>query len=96
MVGRSEDDLAVPAIVDWRAPTEVSVRASPVDSQVIFKSDKTYILFGLTSDLAQSICDWMVSHGARNVVLTSRNPKIDAKWVEPLGKAGVRLEVFAK
>jgi hybrid polyketide synthase / nonribosomal peptide synthetase ACE1 len=96
LVGRSEIDLTVPAIVDWSAPTGVPVQISIADSQVTFKSDKTYVLLGLTSDLAQSICDWMASHGARNIVLTSRNPKIDATWVELLGKAGVRLEVFAK
>ena len=89
-------DATVPAIVDWNAPAGVPVQVTTVDSQVTFKRDRTYVLFGLTSDLAQSICDWMVSHGARNIVLTSRNPKIDARWVELLAEAGVRLEIFAK
>ena len=96
VIGRSDIDAIVPAIVDWSAPAGIPVQITTVDSQVTFKSDRTYVLFGLTSDLAQSICDWMVSHGARNIVLTSRNPKIDAKWVEMLAEAGVRLEVFAK
>jgi hypothetical protein len=38
----------------------------------------------------------MVSHGAMNIVLTSRNPKIDSEWVELLSKKGVRLQAFAK
>lgn len=96
VIGRSNIDTMMPAIVDWGTATRVPVQITTVDSQSTFKSDRTYVLFGLTSDLAQSICDWMVSHGARNIVLTSRNPKIDAKWVELLSKAGVRLEVFAK
>ncbi|KXH56087.1 polyketide synthase/peptide synthetase [Colletotrichum salicis] len=86
---------AAPAIMDWSTATEVSVQISTVDSHVAFKSDRTYVLFGLTSDLAQSICDWMVTHGARNIVLTSRNPKIDAKWEKLLTEAGVRVEVFS-
>jgi hybrid polyketide synthase/nonribosomal peptide synthetase ACE1 len=96
LVGQSEIDLTVSAIVDWSAPTGVPVQISTVDSQITFKSNRTYVLFGLTSDLAQSICDWMASHGARNIVLTSRNPRIEAKWIELLGNTGVRLEVFAK
>ncbi|KUJ20445.1 polyketide synthetase [Mollisia scopiformis] len=93
LTGRSE---AIPAIVDWSAiTTGVPVQVSTVDSQVNFKGDRTYVLFGLTSDLAQSICDWMVSHGARNMVLTSRTPKIDAQWIELLAKVGVRVEIFA-
>jgi hybrid polyketide synthase/nonribosomal peptide synthetase ACE1 len=52
-------------------------------------------MFGLTSDLAQSTVTWMASHGARNIVLTSRTPKMDAKWLETMTQAGVRVEVFA-
>ena len=96
VTGQSYIDATVPAIVDWNAPAGVPVQVTTVDSQVTFKRDRTYVLFGLTSDLAQSICDWMVSHGARNIVLTSRNPKIDVRWVELLAEAGVRLEIFAK
>lgn len=83
-------------IVDWTGSAKVPVRVATVESEVKFRGDRTYVLFGLTSDLAQSICDWMASHGARNIVLTSRNPKIDGDWVELLAKKGVRLEAFAK
>ncbi|KAH6869498.1 polyketide synthetase [Thelonectria olida] len=86
---------SAPAIVDWGISTEVPVQISTVDSHVTFKGDRTYVLFGLTSDLAQSICDWMVTRGARNIILTSRNPKIDAKWIKLLKEAGVRVEAFS-
>nr|A0A7L9EYL1.1 RecName: Full=Hybrid PKS-NRPS synthetase xenE; AltName: Full=Xenoacremones biosynthesis cluster protein E [Xenoacremonium sp. BF-2018a]QOJ72663.1 XenE [Xenoacremonium sp. BF-2018a] len=93
------DDSAVAsttqAVVDWSTATSVPVQVSTVDNHVTFKGNNTYVLFGLTSDLAQSICDWMVSRGARNIVLTSRNPKIDSNWIELLKGAGVRLEAFA-
>jgi hybrid polyketide synthase / nonribosomal peptide synthetase ACE1 len=85
-----------PTVVDWSAASTVPMKMSTVDTQIHFAKNKTYVLFGLTSDLAQSICDWMVSHGARNIVLTSRNPKIDSRWINQLKAAGVRLEVFSK
>jgi hybrid polyketide synthase/nonribosomal peptide synthetase ACE1 len=96
LINQSEINVTGPAVVDWSISTEVPVQISTIDSQASFRGDRTYVLFGLTSDLAQSICDWMASHGARNIVLTSRTPKIDNNWVELLAKAGVRLEVFAK
>lgn len=96
VIGRSNNDANVPAIVDWRVPARFPVQITTVDSKVTFKGNRIYVLFGLTSDLAQSICDWMVSHGARNIILTSRTPKIDTKWIELLAEAGVRLEFFAK
>ncbi|KAK0741489.1 polyketide synthetase [Schizothecium vesticola] len=83
------------AIVDWTGTDKVPVQVETVESEVKFRGDRTYVLFGLTSDLAQSICDWMAEHGARNIVLTSRNPKVEGAWVEGLGKRGVRLEAFA-
>lgn len=84
------------AIVDWTGTDNVPVQVETVETEVKFRGDRTYVLFGLTSDLAQSICDWMAAHGARNIVLTSRNPKVEGAWVNGLKKRGVRLQVFAK
>lgn len=96
LVGQPAIDLSEGAIVDWRDATPIPIPTSTIDGQINFKNDKTYILFGLTSDLAQSICDWMATHGARNIILTSRSPKIDGEWVQSLAEVGVRLEFFAK
>jgi hypothetical protein len=38
----------------------------------------------------------MASRGARNIVLTSRNPEVDDKWLQYMTDAGVRVKVFAK
>lgn len=84
------------AVVDWTGTDKVPVQVDTVESEVKFRGDRTYVLFGLTSDLAQSICDWMAAHGARNIVLTSRHPKVEGAWVEGLEKRGVRLQAFAK
>lgn len=84
------------AIVDWTGTDKVPVQIETVETEVKFRGDRTYVLFGLTSDLAQSICDWMAAHGARNIVLTSRNPKVEGAWVDGLKKRGVRLQAFAK
>ena len=83
-------------IVDWTISGKVSLQLSSVESQTHFASDRTYVFFGLTSDLGTSLCDWFVSRGARNVVLTSRNPKIDGRWLAEMKLMGTRVEVFAK
>ena len=83
-------------IIEWTNSGKIPLQLSSVESQTYFAADKTYIFFGLTSDLGTSLCDWFVSRGARNLVLTSRNPKIDSRWLELMEKAGARVEVFAK
>lgn len=83
-------------VVDWTTEVNITLKISSVDSQIHFAKDRTYVLFGLTSDLGQSLCDWMVSHGARNLVLTSRSPKIATAWLEQMKLRGAKLEVFSK
>ncbi|KAJ5281819.1 polyketide synthase [Penicillium angulare] len=51
---------------------------------VKFRGDKTYWLAGLTGDLGLSLTRWLISRGARHIVLTSRNPKIDAAWLDAM------------
>nr|BBM90003.1 putative polyketide synthase-nonribosomal peptide synthetase hybrid [Trichoderma sp. BCC7579] len=96
VVAGSAIDHTRPAVVSWASfASSVPVQAATVNSHVSFKGDRTYVLFGLTSDMAQSICDWMASHGARNIVLTSRTPRLNAEWLELKVKAGIRIEAFS-
>ncbi|KAL9130700.1 MAG: hypothetical protein Q9217_001179 [Psora testacea] len=82
------------SIIDWTANTTVPVKVEPVDTKISFSQSKTYLLLGLTGGLGQSLCQWMVGQGARYIVLTSRNPKIDPKWLETLEAAGATVKVI--
>ncbi|GJD05175.1 polyketide synthase/peptide synthetase [Colletotrichum higginsianum] len=78
-------------IIDWAEHAEpsspmVNVEVEPIDRRPgLFRSDETYWLVGLAGDMGRSLCDWMVDHGARNIVLSSRNPKLPQDWVEAHG-----------
>lgn len=71
-------------VVDWTEDVEVLTRVRPVDAVKLFAADKTYILIGLAGDLGRSLCRWMIKHGARYVVLSSRNPRIDPRWQQKM------------
>ena len=79
------------SVIDWRESDTMVVRVRPVDSVDLFSSGKTYLLVGLAGDLGRSLCLWMIRHGARHVVLTSRNPKVDPKWIEEMAKLGATV-----
>lgn len=89
-------DDALLLITDWTAEAEVGVLVQPADSMVRFKQDKTYWLVGLTGGLALSLCRWMVNRGARYVVMTSRNPKIDKEWLQGVESCGATVKIFSK
>ncbi|THC92302.1 hypothetical protein EYZ11_008222 [Aspergillus tanneri] len=81
-------------IVDWNIPS-ISAEIDPAETQPLLRPDCTYLLVGLTGGLGQSLCEWMVRHGARHLVLTSRNPKIDARWIKALNREGAVIRLVA-
>lgn len=80
-------------ILDWRAVPELPVRISPASSQVKLNGNKTYLLAGMSGDLGQSVCNWMITRGAKNVVLTSRSPKVDSTWIAEMARLGARVVI---
>lgn len=82
-------------IVDWTSGQSVRVSIQPVDSGDLFRHNRTYWLVGLTGDMGQSLCQWMVCQGARYVVLTSRNPQIEKEWTESFVALGAVIKVFS-
>lgn len=69
-------------IIDWTASTSLPVRVTRFDIKPLFKGDKTYWLCGMSGALGISLCDWMIDRGVKNLVLTSRNPKVEPAWIE--------------
>ncbi|KAI8942360.1 hypothetical protein NX059_000436 [Plenodomus lindquistii] len=69
-------------VIRWPTKGDVIAEVRPLEACNIFSNDKSYILFGLTGQIGQSLCEWMVSNGAGTVILTSRDPKVDQKWLD--------------
>ncbi|KAK8257361.1 polyketide synthase [Phyllosticta capitalensis] len=58
------------------------VKATHVRQNKLFKGDATYVIIGGTGGLGRSMSRWMVSKGARNIVLMSRSGKATGKIAE--------------
>lgn len=72
-------------IVSW--DSELPVVVQPADHGTgLFRGDRSYWLVGLTGDLGLSLCEWMLHHGARYVVLSSRRPEVEAGWLNKVQK----------
>lgn len=74
-----------PIVLDWTG-TSVPIEMLPVDEGILFHANKTYVLVGLAGELGQSLAQWMVHHGARNIVLSSRRPVVNPSFLESLSK----------
>lgn len=74
-------------VIDWGTERKTTEIIKPIIEQRLFSPDKTYILVGLTRDFGQSLSRLFIQHGARHIVLASRNPDMAPKWVEELSQS---------
>ncbi|KUI60190.1 Polyketide synthase-nonribosomal peptide synthetase [Cytospora mali] len=87
-----EDPLAV---IDFIPASSLPVRASRLDASPMFKgSDGTYWIVGMSGSLGICFCDWMINAGARNIVVTSRNPDISPEWISSHKRKGANIVVI--
>ncbi|KAH7077443.1 putative lovastatin nonaketide synthase [Paraphoma chrysanthemicola] len=82
-------------LVDWTAEEIASVTVDTIDATPLFSADKSYLMVGLTGQIGQSLCEWMVRNGARNILLTSRHPSVDQKWLDSFKAYGAKVAVYA-
>jgi NADP-dependent 3-hydroxy acid dehydrogenase YdfG len=80
-------------ILDWKRDRIVSHVIKPLVEEQLLRPYKTYLLVGLTRDLGQSLCRLFIQHGARNIVLVSRNPNKTPKWRDELNAAGADIRI---
>jgi hybrid polyketide synthase / nonribosomal peptide synthetase ACE1 len=83
------------SVVHWSLDGDVKVEVRPLDARRLFSQDKTYLLVGLTGETGRSICEWMIANGAGCVCLTSRNPKINERWLESFEGTNATVKFFA-
>ncbi|KAI1102905.1 putative polyketide synthase [Jackrogersella minutella] len=83
------------AVANWTSQKAASVKLSPPENIVQFRSDKTYWLAGLTGELGLSLARWMVQRGARYIVMTSRKPKLDQEFLSSMKAAGANITALS-
>jgi hypothetical protein len=90
----SEVAPPIDAVIDWKAVEAIPSRVRSMETDPLFVDDKTYLLVGLAGDLGRSIARYMVERGARYIVLSSRSPKIDQRWIDELATIGGEITVL--
>ncbi|ROW16969.1 hypothetical protein VPNG_01408 [Cytospora leucostoma] len=80
-------------VVDWKADRLIALPVKPIVEPCLLHADRTYVLVGLTRDLGQSLCRLFIQHGARNIIVASRNPQKSPAWVSELNSEGANILV---
>ncbi|TGJ86271.1 hypothetical protein E0Z10_g2470 [Xylaria hypoxylon] len=83
------------AVVDWDCNSSMPIRIQPIGSQPLFSNSKTYWLAGLSGGLGLSLCEWMISRGARYIVISSRRPNVDPNWLERMEARRATIKIYA-
>ncbi|KAK4205028.1 hypothetical protein QBC40DRAFT_261048 [Triangularia verruculosa] len=87
------DHVSPLALIDWSLWPSLAVEVSPAAPSALFRADRSYMLVGMTGEMGQSLCRWMIRHGAGAVIMTSRNPKIERAWIDELEATGAKVKV---
>lgn len=91
-----QNDATPDTVIQWGSlASDVSVQVRPADSQIRFSPSRTYWLAGLSGGLGLLLCEWMIHHGAKYIVISSRRPKIEEAWLERLRSSGAIIKVFS-
>lgn len=84
------------SVIDWTVSTSLPVHIARLDVGPIFKREgSTYWIVGMSGALGISLSDWMISKGARYLVLTSRKPDVASEWIENHGHQGATIVVMS-
>ena len=75
-------------VTNWQQQNSLLLTISPLDLTGIFRPDRTYLMVGAAGGLGLSICQWMLRNGAKHMVITSRNPKVDPMMFQDILKVG--------
>lgn len=81
-------------VVDWVHADSVPAQTIPASSLVKLSAEKTYLLVGMTGEIGLSVAHWIIERGARYVVLTSRNPNVDSRWIDEMAGSGAHVLVI--
>ncbi|EFY88214.1 nonribosomal peptide synthase [Metarhizium acridum CQMa 102] len=80
-------------VTDWQTQDFLLVTIPSLETQGLFKADKTYLRLGAAGGLGTSICHWMLYNGAKHVIITSRNPQGDPGMLEAARLCGATVRV---
>ncbi|KAK2042903.1 putative PKS-NRPS protein [Colletotrichum somersetense] len=84
-------------ITNWKADSSksLSVTVPTLSTQGLFRSDRTYLMVGAAGGLGLSLCKWALSHGAKHLVITSRNPGVDPAILSDAQRLGASVRVLS-
>lgn len=85
------------AVLDWSGMGKIAVPINYTDAIPSLRGDRTYLLIGLAgrNGLGISIVEFMIRQGAKHVVLTSRRPSPNQKWIDHYASQGVKIQIIA-
>ncbi|CAI0641313.1 unnamed protein product [Colletotrichum noveboracense] len=82
-------------ITNWQTDSSkyLPVTVPSLLTEGLFRPDRTYLMVGAAGGLGLSLCKWAIDHGARHLVITSRNPSVDSTVLSEAERLGATIRV---
>ncbi|KAK1726269.1 uncharacterized protein BDZ83DRAFT_616985 [Colletotrichum acutatum] len=76
-------------------PLTIQPPETDIHSKGLLRPDRTYLIMGGSGGLGLSLTRWMIRHGARNIVITSRRAQTNAGLQVEARRAGAAVHTLA-
>ncbi|KAL3471365.1 polyketide synthase 3 [Aspergillus californicus] len=80
-------------VTDWSRESPVNAIIRCLEPDNLISSKKTYFLVGMAGELGQSLAYFLVRSGARYIILSSRTPKDNQRWLHDLRADGIDIRM---
>lgn len=77
-------------IINWSNSTGIKIPCQTASKTLKLSATKAYLIIG-SSEIARSICEWMISKGARYFVMVSRTTGNLAQWSQQIIEKGATI-----
>ncbi|KAJ0330269.1 hypothetical protein COL5a_003329 [Colletotrichum fioriniae] len=86
-------------LCSWHQQQSLPLKIQPPETDIhpngLLRPDRTYLIMGGSGGLGLSLTRWMIRHGARNIVITSRRAQTNADLQVEARRAGAAVHTFA-
>ncbi|KXH45471.1 hypothetical protein CNYM01_00860 [Colletotrichum nymphaeae SA-01] len=86
-------------LCSWNQQQSFPLTIQPPEADIhpngLLRPDRTYLIMGGSGGLGLSLTRWMIRHGARNIVITSRRAQTNVDLQAEAGRAGATVHTLA-
>lgn len=73
---RGHESMSPLQVVNWTHAQPIPITQTPIDPDDLLSPSETYLVISLPNDLSEILCQWLVRHGARSLIILTMDHQV--------------------